>query len=112
MQYGLRREGIRKKLDRLRGKIHMIEVHQRISLRNKTSRNLRNWFLIMSFRNSKEPVAIGFITLNSRRENVLPQIKIQPVECVAKRTMVISLMGWIIALVVSRIVISGDIVQH
>ena len=82
-----------------------MKILQRIGLRYKTSLNLRTVFLINSLPNSQMLVVIGCLTLNSRREKVLiHQIRSQLVESVVKITMVIALMGWIMALVVERVV--------
>ena len=111
-QEGSKGQVLREKLEMLREQGHLIEVPQRIGLRYKTSLDLRSRFQIKSLHNLQELVVIGCITLNSRREKVLiHQIRSQLVESVVKITMVIALMGWIIALVVERVVTKWDIVQ-
>ena len=83
----------------------LMEVLNRIGLRYKTSLDLRCGFLIKSLSNSQELLAIGFLTINSRRKKVLiHQMRSLLVESVEKRTMVVDLSGWIISLVVERVV--------
>ncbi|TMX04404.1 hypothetical protein EJD97_008955 [Solanum chilense] len=68
---------------------------------------LRSGFLIKSLSNSQKLVMIGCLVLNSRREKVLiHQMGSQIMESVMKSTMVISLRGQIIALIVEREVMS------
>ena len=81
---------------------NLIEDPQRIDLRYKISLNLRSRVQIKSLPNSQELVVIGCLTLNLRREKVLiHQWRSQLVESVVKTTMVSSLIGRIIALVVA-----------
>ena len=105
MKEGLRRQGIREKLEMLKEKGNFMEVLQRIGLEYKTRLNSRSGFLIKTLPNSQELVLIGCLTLNSRRKKVLiHQMRSQLVESVVKITMAIALRGQIIALDVERVV--------
>ena len=58
IQERLRRQELKKKAEMLRGQGHLMEVHQRIGLRYKTSLNLRSGFEIKSLQNSQDLVVI------------------------------------------------------
>ena len=105
MQEGLSKQGLNRRVDMQRGQDHLIEVLQRIGLKYKTSLDLINVFQIKSLPSSQKLVVIECLTLYSRGEKVLNhQSRSQFVESVVKSTMVVTLKGYIIALVVARVV--------
>ena len=82
-----------------------MEALQRMGLRYKISLNLRSGVKIRSLENSQKLVVIGSLTLYLRREKVqIHQRRRELVECDVKSSMVSSLRGRIIDLVVATVV--------
>ena len=78
----------------LRGQDHLKGVLQIIGLRYKTSLGLRSMFQDNILPSSQRLVVLGFLTLSSRREEVIiHQPRNQLVESEARSTMVIALKG-------------------
>ena len=99
-----KRQGLRGRVEKLRGQDLMMEVLQKIGLRYKTSLDSRSGFLIKFLPSSLSLVVIGFLTICLRREKVLVYQSRSPlVESVARNTMVIALRGWTIVLVVIKV---------